>query len=1505
MAHAVLVFAVFLLAAATQTQAYVNCWDCPFKFKCPNRQGLAALTSIHSNRREDRRWNFACASAGVGTTGQTSRSGGLDFNQFDRPLSFTCPEDYYLTTLESAHSNNKEDRVWRFECRKIANAYLRGCSTTGYLNGFDQPLNYIASNDRIITGLHSYHNNRKEDRRWKVSTCKVECDLNSNYITRRDRTCDTISESTLSQGTYVNDFQSPFYVTCPDNTGMYEVRSYHDNNQADRRWRYYCDTIGGPTAGSKTGWSSADYSRLGLRHTFSCPDNTYMRGMKSTFVADANDRVFSYQCQAISSATLTNCITQPFQNIFDNALTFNAGTKRVITGILSDYLASAMDRTFHIRTCQVSCATDYVSDGVKPCSALSLTRGSLSGDCQGYPGDVCSYSSCNEGYVLSSTGVTRTCQDSGSWTNSAATCQRVTCGSLSLSHGTLSGSCSGDYGETCTFSRCDDGYAPTSGSTSRTCGYNGWSGSAISCEPVSCPSLSISNGATSGSCNGDYAIDCGSLSLSNGQLAGGCSGSYGDACTYDSCNTNYELSEDGDATRVCQQDGNDGVWTGTAKTCERIKCPTLTVANGAVSGDCDGLSVGDECTVSSCDSGYWFSDSGSRTVTCTEVNGERMWSGSLNTCEAVTCMALSLNHGSVSGSCSGTVGDQCTYSGCDDGFLLSSEGTTTRTCTQNEDTASWSGDAKSCFELLEGASGETFTLSCASGQGFVGVTSDAQNSAVGDRRDWGFACDDVGSNDANRVWNMHEEINSARGSFDFTCPHDSYYISGVTTSYLDSPNDRLWGFQCSLIFGATLGNCQLSSSYSASTFNFDYAVPTGHVLVGVKSSYSTSSGSRSFQFRTCEVQCRTGQEYFSTGGAECQRVGCGALTLENGAVSGSCDGNIGDQCDYEQCNGGYTLSESGSSQRECVVVNDKPQWSGQAKTCERVTTTTAEPTTLDVCSVYKTAPNPTTCRSQCDYYDRGDATFSKSYGECSNVCTCGCRRRFKITKTEERCSAHCADQGLAAAFRDMHLGCRKVCLCVDVDAPTTPAGGALTEPDADENALDFPFSEYNYEETFTGAITGNSNPRRFSTAFETSATIVNMEGESMLQCLRYCDADPDCLGIFASVVNGMLRCQLMSDLGSGTGVSTQIVSKSLTKGTQPSAVGTATPSIASAIQTVVGNGGTTWDSSATLLNTGLNQPDCVTFDGEHEMLVTMVSDHRVIRVDLRTRTSSLVAGTGEMGADGVGGAATSAQLNRPRCAIADVEGNVYITEEGNHRVSVVDVVSKKLSVFAGTGDGGHRGMGGVATAAQIHSPQAMAWTEEGNLLFSDEENHVVYMVNPHTTIISVVAGTPRVAGDEGDGQLAIGARLNMPAGIAVYDHMLYIADSGNHRVRAVDLYTQVITTVAGTGVAGFSGDGGLPTDARLDTPRGVAVHSSGSLAIADSGNHRVREFNIGVGAAGIITTTAGNGQRGYNGDGMVATDTALNFPTGITFSPLTDNVLFVDRRNRRVRQIWA
>jgi len=265
-------------------------------------------------------------------------------------------------------------------------------------------------------------------------------------------------------------------------------------------------------------------------------------------------------------------------------------------------------------------------------------------------------------------------------------------------------------------------------------------------------------------------------------------------------------------------------------------------------------------------------------------------------------------------------------------------------------------------------------------------------------------------------------------------------------------------------------------------------------------------------------------------------------------------------------------------------------------------------------------------------------------------------------------------------------------------------------------------------------------------------------------------------------------------------------------------------------------------------------------------------------------TVTLAAGDGTPGylpaPYGDNTAATGAELYSP-AGLAYAGGKLYIADRLNNRVRVVS--SGIISTFAGSGAGGSP-LSGTPSAneAILYRPSGVVVDSAGDVYVADSAANQVVEVET-SGVVRVVAGTG-VAGFSGDGGPATEAELDFPTALALGGNGdLYIADSGNNRVRMVSP-SGTITTVAGTGVAGFSGDGGPATKAELDDPEGLAIGPHGSLYIADSHNQRIRK----VLPTGIIETVIGNGQVGYTGEGVPGTSEALNYPAGVAVDSAGD-----------------
>jgi sugar lactone lactonase YvrE len=288
---------------------------------------------------------------------------------------------------------------------------------------------------------------------------------------------------------------------------------------------------------------------------------------------------------------------------------------------------------------------------------------------------------------------------------------------------------------------------------------------------------------------------------------------------------------------------------------------------------------------------------------------------------------------------------------------------------------------------------------------------------------------------------------------------------------------------------------------------------------------------------------------------------------------------------------------------------------------------------------------------------------------------------------------------------------------------------------------------------------------------------------------------------------------------------------------------------------------------------------------------------RTITVTLR-QVLNIVAGTGVAGYSGDGGPATVAQLQVPTSVFGDSAGNLFVADWDNHRIRKIEAITGTISTVAGTGTAGYSGDGGAATAAMLHRPTGVCVDSAGNLFIADQDNHRVRKVTAATGTIATVAGTG-VAGYSGDGGAATAARLNKPTGVFVdASNNLFIADHDNHRIRKVAALLSLMSTVAGTGIGGYSGDGGLATLANINYPFSVFADVQGNLLIADKNNHRIRKVE---GLLGTISTVAGTGVAADGGNGDIPTATALNLPNGV-YADASGNFYIADTNNNRVRK---
>lgn len=311
-----------------------------------------------------------------------------------------------------------------------------------------------------------------------------------------------------------------------------------------------------------------------------------------------------------------------------------------------------------------------------------------------------------------------------------------------------------------------------------------------------------------------------------------------------------------------------------------------------------------------------------------------------------------------------------------------------------------------------------------------------------------------------------------------------------------------------------------------------------------------------------------------------------------------------------------------------------------------------------------------------------------------------------------------------------------------------------------------------------------------------------------------------------------------------------------------------------------------------------NFPLGIALDNSANIIIADRLNNCIRKIDISTGLVSTVAGTGISGFFGDGGPANSAQLFHPSGVALDNSGNIYIADSENDRIRKVTASTGIISTVAGTGVRRYNGDGIAAIIAELNVPVYVKLDAEGNIYIADD-NNMLRKVTASTGLISTIAGTSSV-GLSGDGIAATSARISHPWGIAI-DSVgnVYFSDRDNNRIRKVTAASGIISTVAGIGGAdGYNGDGILATTAQLNSSQGISLDASGNIYLADEGNHRVRKVTA---SSGIISTIAGTGIEGYNGDGIDPILAQLYFATDVAIDS-AGCVYICDGANNRIRK---
>ncbi len=277
-----------------------------------------------------------------------------------------------------------------------------------------------------------------------------------------------------------------------------------------------------------------------------------------------------------------------------------------------------------------------------------------------------------------------------------------------------------------------------------------------------------------------------------------------------------------------------------------------------------------------------------------------------------------------------------------------------------------------------------------------------------------------------------------------------------------------------------------------------------------------------------------------------------------------------------------------------------------------------------------------------------------------------------------------------------------------------------------------------------------------------------------------------------------------------------------------------------------------------------------------------------------------VAGTGEQGYSGDGGPATQAQLSEPFMCTFDPQGHLYVAEATNHCIRRIDAQTQVITTIVGTGEQGYSGDGGPATQAPMDQPYAFEIAANGDLYIVDRLNAVIRKLTVATGIITTVAGTGE-PGYSGDGGPGTQAQLREPNDCFLDgQNGLLIADIQDQRIRRLDLTTGIITTVAGTGEKTRGGDGGPATQASIFGARAICMDHQGNTYICEREGNGLRKID----RHGIMSTFAGTGERGYSGDGGPARDATWGAPKALRCDA-SGNVIVVDTENHAIRRIDA
>ena len=353
--------------------------------------------------------------------------------------------------------------------------------------------------------------------------------------------------------------------------------------------------------------------------------------------------------------------------------------------------------------------------------------------------------------------------------------------------------------------------------------------------------------------------------------------------------------------------------------------------------------------------------------------------------------------------------------------------------------------------------------------------------------------------------------------------------------------------------------------------------------------------------------------------------------------------------------------------------------------------------------------------------------------------------------------------------------------------------------------------------------------------------------------------------------------------------------------TQPTYYPSLSPHSISIITTIAGTGTASYSGDGGQATSAtVNSADGIVIDTSWNVYFSDFSNCRVRKITSSTGIITTYAGSGSCTNSGDGGSASSAGVSNPMGLGLDASGNIYIAQEGSNSIRKVAASTAVITTVAGNGNSGYNGDNIQATSAYLTNPIGVAVDSDGNIYIGDQYNHRVRKVIVSSGVITTVAGSGS-SGYSGNNGPATSANICRPCGVNLdRSNNIYFGEyDGYGVIRKVTVSTGILTTVAGTGTQGYNGDNIQATSALLNSPYDVVVDSYGNLYIADWSNNRVRKVTVNT---GLITTVAGTGTASSTGDGSVATSATLNGPMFIRLDS-SGNLYIGERTGNRVRKV--